>query len=186
MIVESTATLNKMANNSNIPDISRINSFIAEDFISCKEDQLNMPTRYYTLTPSNNKKYPAEEGWEDVTYYTNRSKNIKIPKGLVGSQYIYILTNKAMPGLCKIGFTKSKPTERVKQINSATGVAIDFDVCYQFPCFNAHDLEGEIHSYLEYHGFRVNKKKEFFNISVKEAVSVVERIGEPYRMQEQP
>ena len=31
---------------------------------------------------------------------------------------------------------------------------------------------------------RVNKKKEFFNISINEAISVIERIGEPYKMSE--
>ena len=31
---------------------------------------------------------------------------------------------------------------------------------------------------------RVNKKKEFFNITVQQAISVIERIGEPYKMQE--
>ena len=87
-----------------------------------------------------------------------------------------------MPGLCKIGFTKNKPSERVKQINSATGVAQDFVVEWALPCFNAHDVEKQVHTYLQDNGFRVNNKKEFFNISVEEAKAVVERIGEPYKM----
>lgn len=154
----------------------------AEGFLSCKEDNLDTPAYYYTLTPSKSKKYPASEGWEDVTYYTNRTREIKVEKGITGCQYIYILENDLMPGLVKIGFTKNKPSERVKQINAATGVAKDFDVVYQYPCFNAHDLEKEIHIYLEKNGFRINKKKEFFNITVEQAVSVIERIGEPYKM----
>ena len=158
--------------------ISRITPEQAEKFVPCKEDQLDTPAYYFTLTPE-------EDGWEKVTYYTNRSRNITIPKGLIGAQYIYILENDTMPGLVKIGFTKNKPSERVKQINAATGVALDFDVKYQYPCFNAHDLEKEIHIYLESQGFRVNKKKEFFNITVEQAISVIERIGEPYKMQEQ-
>jgi len=157
--------------------ITRITPAQAEKFISCDDDQLNTPAVYFTLTPD-----PQNEGWEKVTYYTNRSREIHIPKGATGAQYIYILTNDTMPGLCKIGFTKNKPSERVKQINAATGVALDFDVQYQYPCFNAHDLEKEIHIYLEQHGFRVNKRKEFFNITVQQAVSVIERLGEPYKM----
>lgn len=164
--------------------VQRISPEQATDFISCDEDQLSTPAVYFTLTPSEHPDYPAEEGWEDVTYYTNRPRNIVIPKGLTGAQYIYILTNELMPGLCKIGFTKNKPSKRVKQINAATGVAMDFDVVYQYPCFNAHDLEKEIHIYLESQGFRVNKKKEFFNITVQQAISVIERIGDPYKMQE--
>lgn len=149
----------------------------AQKYISCEEDQLGTPATYFTLTP-------LDDGWEKVTYYTNRPRNIKIPKGVTGCQYIYILTNTTLPGLIKIGFTKNKPSERVKQINSATGVAEDFTVEYQYPCFNAHDLEKEIHAYLEGQGLRHNKKKEFFNLTVMEGVSVVERLGEPYKMQD--
>ena len=159
--------------------LTRITPAQAEKFIPCGEDQLNNPAVYFTLTPN-----VEDPTWDDVTYYTNRTREIHIPKGLTGAQYIYILENDTMPGLVKIGFTKNKPSERVKQINAATGVALDFDVKYQYPCFNAHDLEKEIHIYLESQGFRVNKKKEFFNITVEQAVSVIERIGEPYKMQE--
>jgi len=159
--------------------ITRITPEQAEKFVSCNEDQLNTPAVYFTLTPD-----PNDPKWDIVTYYTNRSKEISIPKGLTGAQYIYILENDTMPGLVKIGFTKNKPSERVKQINAATGVALDFDVKYQYPCYNAHDLEKEIHIYLEQQGFRVNKKKEFFNITVEQAIAVIERIGEPYKMQE--
>lgn len=157
--------------------ITRITPEQAEKFISCADDQLNTPAVYFTFTPD-----PDHEGWDKVTYYTNRSRDIVVPKAMTGAQYIYILTNETMPGLCKIGFTMHKPSERVRQINAATGVAQDFDVMYQFPCFNAHSLEKEIHIYLEHNGFRVNKRKEFFNITVQQAISVVERLGDPYKM----
>lgn len=168
-----------MSANEGVIKLTRINPEKAEGLVSCKDDQLNTPAYYFTLIPD-----PEAPEWDIVTYYTNRSREIHIPKGLTEAQYIYILTNDTLPGLCKIGFTKNKPTERVKQINSATGVAMDFNVVYQYPCFNAHDLEREIHMYLESQGFRVNKKKEFFNITVEQAVSVIERIGDPYKMQE--
>jgi len=51
-----------------------------------------------------------------------------------------------------------------------------------FSILNAHDVEKQVHKYLEDNGFRVNKNKEFFNVSVNEAKAVVERIGEPYKM----
>ena len=170
--------------NQEVIKISQISAKKAKEFISCREDQLNTPAHYYTLTPSTSREYPAKDGWEDVTYYTNRTKEVIIPKARTGAQYIYILENETMPGLVKIGFTKNKPSERVKQINAATGVAMDFEVKYQYPCFNAHDLEKEIHIYLESHGFRTNKKKEFFNVSLQQAISVIERIGKPYKMQD--
>lgn len=168
-----------MSKTQEVFKITKITPEQAQEFISCDEDQLNTPAHYFTLLPSD-----KGEGWEDVRYYTNRPRHIVIPRGVVGAQYIYILSNETMPGLVKVGFTKNKPSERAKQINAATGVALDFKVEWYYPCFNAHALEGEIHAYLEQNGMRVNKKKEFFNVTVEQARAVIERIGEPYRMQE--
>lgn len=159
--------------------IKRITEEYAQGLIKVSEDLTDSDPYYFTLTPSD-----KGDGWEDVTYYTNRPKKIQIPKGITGSQWVYVLTNTTMPGLCKIGFTKNKPSERVKQINAATGVALDFVVEWAFPCFNAHDVEKQVHHYLEENGLRVNKHKEFFNVTVDQAKSVVERIGEPYKMQD--
>ena len=161
--------------------LKRITLEYAEGLIKVDDDLTGAEARYFTITPSTDPQMAAD-GYEDVTYYTNRPKKIQIPKGMVGSQWVYVLTNPTMPGLCKIGFTKNKPSERVKQINSGTGVAMDFVVEWAFPCFNAHDVEKQVHKYLEDSGFRVNKSKEFFNVSVNEAKAVVERIGEPYKM----
>ena len=161
--------------------LKRITLEYAQGLIKVDDDLTDAPAVYFTITPSNDPQL-ASEGYEDVTYYTNRPKKIQIPKGMVGSQWVYVLTNPTMPGLCKIGFTKNKPSERVKQINAGTGVAMDFVVEWAFPCFNAHDVEKQVHKYLEDNGFRVSKNKEFFNVSVNEAKAVVERIGEPYKM----
>ena len=159
--------------------LKKITEDYAQGLIKVSEDQTGAPASYFTLTPDTEK----GDGWDRVTYYTNRPKTIQIPKGATGCQWVYVLTNPTMPGLCKIGFTKNKPSERVKQINAATGVALDFVVEWAYPCFNAHDVEKQVHRYLEDNGFRVNKSKEFFNVSVNEAKAVVERIGEPYKME---
>jgi len=164
--------------------VKRISIEEAQQFIKVSDDYTGAEAVYFTLTPSMGTQYPASDGWESVTYYTNRSRTLQYTPNS-DKQYVYVLTNDTMPGLCKIGFTKNMPDKRAKQINAATGVALDFDVKYQYPCFNAHDLEKEIHIYLESQGFRVNKKKEFFNITVEQAISVIERIGEPYKMIEE-
>ena len=159
--------------------VKRITVEEAEGLIKVSEDQTGTEASLFTLTPDPD----MGDGWDKVTYYTNRPKRIQIPQGMTGCQWVYVLTNPTMPGLCKIGFTKNKPSERVKQINAATGVALDFVVEWAFPCFNAHDVEKQVHRYLEDNGFRVNKHKEFFNVTVDQAKAVVERIGEPYKMQ---
>ena len=160
--------------------VKRITVEEAEGLIKVSEDQTGAEASFFTLTPDPD----MGDGWDKVTYYTNRPKKIQIPQGMTGCQWVYVLTNPTMPGLCKIGFTKNKPSERVKQINAATGVALDFVVEWAYPCFNAHDVEKQVHHYLEENGFRVNKHKEFFNVTVDQAKAVVERIGEPYKMQD--
>jgi len=163
--------------------IKRITEEKAQGLIKVSEDYTNAEAVYFTILPSKDPQKRAE-GWEDVTYYTNRPVHLRAPKGSTNNQWIYVLVNETMPGLCKIGFTKNKPSDRVKQINSATGVPINFEVAYTFPCFNAHDLEQEIHHYLQEEGFRVNNKKEFFNISIEEAKAVINKLGKPYVIEE--
>jgi hypothetical protein len=157
--------------------IERITEKQSQEFISKEEDYLGSDIKYFKLTPSTDVRFPAEDGWDDVTYYTNRSKHLKFEPG-TGKQFVYILTNETMPGIVKIGYTKNDPGVRAKQINAATGVAMNFNVEWAFPCFNGIELEGEVHKYLD--SFRVNKNREFFRMSVEEAKSVVERLGARY------
>jgi len=149
----------------------------AQELIKVSDDFTNSPSIGFTLTPSTSDRFPASDGWEDVTYYTNRSKTLLFEPG-TGKQFVYILTNDTMPGLVKIGYTKNDPGKRAKQINAATGVALDFNVEWAYACYNGFDLEQEVHSYLD--SFRVNKNREFFRMSVEEAKAVVERLGKRY------
>lgn len=159
--------------------LKRITKEEAEEFISVEEDFTNSTPLYFTLTPSSDTVYPSEEGWEDVTYYTNRSKTLKFEPG-ADKQYVYILTNDTMPGLVKIGYTKNDPSKRAQQINAATGVAMDFNVEWAYPCYNGFELEQEVHTYLD--SFRLNKNREFFKMTVEEAKSVIERLGKRYNI----
>ena len=155
----------------------RLTEVEAEELIKVSDDYTDSPSIGFTLTPSTDTQYPASEGWEDVTYYTNRSKTLLFEPG-TGKQYVYILTNDTMPGLVKIGYTKNDPGKRAKQINAATGVALDFNVEWAYACYNGFDLEQEVHNYLD--SFRVNKNREFFRMSIEEAKSVIERLGKRY------
>jgi hypothetical protein len=162
--------------------IKRISIDEAQQFIKVSDDYTGAEASYFTLTPSINPQHPASDGWESVTYYTNRSRTLQY-KPNSDKQYVYILTNETMPGLCKIGFTKNLPDKRAKQINAATGVAMDFTVEYAYPCYNGHDLEQEVHGYLD--SFRVNKNREFFQVTVDEAKAVIQRLGERYNPKEE-
>ena len=152
--------------------ISRISPESALEYLSVEEDVLNSPVYYFTLTPSTRGK-----GWESVTYYTNRSKGLTSTPS-VDKQYVYVLSNPSMPGLLKVGYSKNNPHKRVKQLDRSTSIPTGFKVEWSYPCYNAIQLEGEVHKVLD--SYRVNRGREFFRISLQEVKETVERLGEKY------
>lgn len=147
----------------------------AKQYISLKEDYTGggmEKAAFYTFTPSE-----KGDGWEDVTYYTARKKNVYHNKG-EGNQWVYILSNPTTPNLLKIGYTTQTPEERAKQISNATGVALPYKVEWAFKCFDGEQLEGEVHRKLR--EYRVNNQREFFQINLEEAKQVIKLLGKNY------
>jgi len=147
----------------------------ANQYISLKDDYTGADlssAAFFTLTPSV-KSPNNEEGWEDVTYYTPRKRNMFVERG-EGDQWVYVLSNPTTPGLLKIGYTKSDPDTRAKQISNATGVALPYKVEWAFKCFNGEQLEGEVHRMLS--EFRVNNAREFFEVDLSEAKKAIMKI----------
>ena len=160
--------------------LQKITNQEAEKYIALKDDYTHSgleSATFFTLTPSTNERYPASEGWEDVTYYTPRRKNMFVERG-EGDQWVYILSNPTTPNLLKIGYTKLDPDTRAAQISRATGVALPYKVEWAFKCFNGEQLEGEVHNYLK--EYRVNNQREFFEIELNEAKKAVMKLGENY------
>jgi hypothetical protein len=85
--------------------------------------------------------------------------------------FVYVLTNKAMPGLVKIGFSTRSPEERAVEL-STTGVPFPFVVAFSAEVENAVEAEAATHLALTEH--RVSSAREFFRISVESAVSAIE------------
>jgi len=127
---------------------------------------------YFTISPSK-----KGDGWEDVTYFTAKKRNLFSNKG-EGDQWVYVLSNPVQPGIYKIGYTKLTPDERAKQISNATGVALPYEVAWAFACFNAEQLEGAVHHALN--EYRVNSQREFFQIDLDMAISSIKLIGKDY------
>ena len=131
----------------------------------------------YTLTP-----IPNDPGWEEITYYgaawvdpTNTPQH---------PHYIYVLVNPSIPGICKIGFTTTTVYDRVKQINSATGVITPWYVVFTYKCPDGRSLEQDIHAYLEEIGVRVNPNREGFVLDTDTARNIIENIGKKYKSNE--
>ena len=91
--------------------------------------------------------------------------------------YVYILVNKSMPGLIKIGQTTKKPEERAKELSSPTGVAAPFEVAYALCSSQYESLEKRMHTALAKH--RTNNNREFFEVSVDEAKTLLNKFASP-------
>jgi len=86
---------------------------------------------------------------------------------------VYILSNKAMPGLLKIGYTMNTVEGRVKELSSATGVPSEFFIEYQAECRDAAGVEALVHESLN--NSRHNNSREFFSISLADAVNEIRK-----------
>lgn len=155
---------------------SRLTPEEAQAYIPVAEDVMGSDVHYYTITPHSDIDKRLD-GWEEVTYYTGRRKIMKITPS-VDRQHVYVLSNTSMPGLLKIGYTKGDPSKRVSQLDRSTSVPTGFKLEWAFPCYNAIELEAEVHEYLS--GYRVNNNREFFKITLDEAKSTIEKLGQKY------
>jgi len=125
---------------------------------------LNKDT-FFTLTPD--EKDPSTD---NVHYWIERQRfdaHLSFNEG-----FIYILESSGTPGILKIGYTDRSPQDRVREINSATGVIIPYHIVNTYPCKAPKHIETLVHQALHTH--RVNK--EGFNVSLKHAKEVIEKI----------
>lgn len=149
--------------------LTRISEETAQQYIACSEDFTDAPAAYYTVTQD-------ADGWDVLTYYTAKQRGIY--NGRDGDELVYVLSNPAMPGLYKIGHTKSDAFSRAKQISHATGVPIDFQVEWTYRCFKGERIERETHRYFRRH--RVNNRKEFFRVELSEIQRIIQQIAQKY------
>jgi len=88
--------------------------------------------------------------------------------------FIYIMSNPAHPDIQKIGQTSKDPEERRKELSS-TGVLEEFELEYRALSEDFESLEREIHKSLSL--LRYRKEREFFTISIPEAINKVREIA---------
>jgi hypothetical protein len=119
---------------------------------------------------------PDGDGWDSVYYLASA---VLDPTGVVrASEYVYVLVNTSVPNMVKIGMTTTTPTQRAREISSATGVATPWIPVFEFRCFRSDLLEAEIHEY--FHAHRVNKHREMFSVDSHTAQKVIEELGYKY------
>jgi DNA-directed RNA polymerase subunit RPC12/RpoP len=82
--------------------------------------------------------------------------------------WIYVIENRAMPGLVKIGFSTKDPALRAIELGG-TGVPHRFSVVFDVLVLEPRDVERQVHRKLE----AVREGKEWFRISATEAIQTV-------------
>lgn len=85
--------------------------------------------------------------------------------------WVYVMTNLAMPGLVKVGFSTKDPQLRAKELDG-TGLPHPFIVAYDALLEEPRQVEMGVHRELAQH----REAKEFFKVSVEVAVHAVKRV----------
>lgn len=90
--------------------------------------------------------------------------------------YVYILTNRAMPGLIKIGSTVRDSRSRARELQT-TGVPEPFEVAFEIFSEEHEALEIAVHKQLL--EFRVNTNREFFKYPLRMAITLLQELDRP-------
>jgi len=87
--------------------------------------------------------------------------------------WVYVLSNKAMAGLVKVGYSMRDPTIRAEEISNSTGVPLPYIVSYRALVVSPNQVEQDVHLALD--DKRVNEKREFFKCKIMEAIQAIRK-----------
>ena len=87
--------------------------------------------------------------------------------------FVHILTNPSISGCVKIGKTTRDPVARAAELSVATGVPTPFTVAYDAYFADCDRAEKYVHSHLDQKGVRLASNREFFQVSLRDAVGAV-------------
>jgi hypothetical protein len=90
------------------------------------------------------------------------------------SGFVYLLSNPSMPNIVKIGSTERTIKERISELSSVTSLPTPFVVEYYLLVEDPICFEKNIHEELK--EYRVNEKREFFQISVEEVIKKLHKL----------
>jgi len=87
--------------------------------------------------------------------------------------FVYVMSNKSMPGIIKIGMSTKMPEERAKELSSDTSTPTSFIVEYYAIFDDMIKAERMAHQRLKPH----HHGKEFFSTTVENAIYSIEELG---------
>ncbi|WP_121685941.1 GIY-YIG nuclease family protein [Micromonospora sp. BL1] len=100
----------------------------------------------------------------------------RIPDPAARPGFVYILINPALSGMVKIGLTVGDPLNRARQLSRHTGVPQDFEVAYEELVSDCGAVEQLLHQ--RFAEWRVNSRREFFRIPLKDAIVALQQAAE--------
>ena len=102
--------------------------------------------------------------------------------------YLYVFVNSSMPGLVKIGRTERSPADRAAELSTFTAVPTPFVHVFDEQFEDSEAAEAAVHALLEQRGVRTSPSREFFTISAKEAIDIIQLVhrGSQPVLQAQP
>lgn len=84
--------------------------------------------------------------------------------------FVYVLSNPAMPGLFKIGFSERAPSARCEELSAATGVPHPFEIVMAAEAEDPQKVELDLHK--AYSHCRINSGREFFRLSYEQILEI--------------
>ena len=144
-----------------------------EYYIRLEPGEYSLAT-HFTLIPTIDPGF--KEGWEDVIYL--KEPVMDASGGIRATEYVYVLVNKSMPGMVKIGMTTDTPIKRARDINKATGVPTPWIPVWSLKCYASRILEQRVHEYLG--NYRVADNREMFRVDSVTAQRVIEDLGKDF------
>ncbi len=115
-----------------------------------------------------------------LLYAKDKMKLKDFDQSRSSGKYVYVLTNDAYPGLCKIGKAVN-PEGRMKGVNSA-GTVSEWVLRYALPVTDDYKVENLVHRHFQ--EFRRDSdqghSREFFEVDFETAVKAVEYFGKDF------
>lgn len=83
--------------------------------------------------------------------------------------WVYVISNRAMPKLVKVGFSERDPVNRANELGSGTEVPFRFEVIYDALVYSPYEVEQHVHRRLA----DVRAGKEWFECDWLDAIGAV-------------
>jgi len=154
-------------------NFTRISIEDIQYYIRLKPGEFTLAT-HFALVPTTDPKF--KEGWEDIVYL--KEPVIDSSGGVRAMEYVYVLVNRSMPGMVKIGMTTDTPVKRARDINRATGIPTPWVPVWSLKCYASHILEQRVHEHLS--EYRVAENREMFSVDSVMAQRVIEDLGKDF------